>query len=81
MALSQSSKMAAMAVIRTAIMNNHPRISKVDATSTAYWVLDRLEANGFNLEDTHAEENHAARKAKKAKMAEYQKQLEEEKGY
>jgi hypothetical protein len=49
-----SSKMEAMAVVRRAISECHPRISKVDATNTAYLILDRLEDFGFTLEDRNA---------------------------
>ena len=77
MPLSRSSKMEAMAVIRRAIAECHPRINKVDATSTAYLILDRLDGHGFAMEDLHAEENHKARKAKQAKFEENLRKLEE----
>lgn len=57
MSLSRSSKIEAMAVVRKVITECHPRISKVDATYTAYLILDRLEGFGFALEDRNAEEN------------------------
>jgi hypothetical protein len=73
MSLSRSSKIEAMAVVRKAIADCHLRISKVDATYTAYLILDRLEGFGFTLEDRNAE----ARKAKQAQFEENLRELRE----